>query len=46
MVELGEVGEDGETVGFGALCHVEGVQQGRDVQLAFSHLEHQAAVPK
>ena len=45
MVELRQVGGDGETVGAGAGGQVLHLQQRRDPQRLLRHAERQAAVP-
>lgn len=45
MIELREVGEDGEPVRTGALRHVLRIQQRRDIQLTLRYIEHQPTVP-
>ena len=45
VVELGDVGEDGEAVGRVARGHVLGVQQRRDAQLLLGHPERKGARP-
>ena len=45
MIELGEVGEDGEPVRAAALRHVRGVEQRGDPELLLRDPEHRGAVP-
>ena len=46
VVELGDVGEDGEAVGRVARGHVLRVQQRRDAQLLLGHPERQGTRPE
>ena len=46
VVELGDVGEDGEAVGRVARGHVLRVQQRRDAQLLLRHPERQGTRPE
>lgn len=45
MVELGEVSQDGETVGGVAAGHISRVKKGWDAKLLFGESEDELAVP-
>ena len=46
VVELGDIGEDGEAVGRVARGHVLGVEERRDTELLLGHFECQRASPE